>query len=180
MNLFILNPVTFEVDISPEVTLLKFANKIIDRDKTKDKKKAKAELAFIYFMTDYKSDFQSILDENDRAKEIISVIEGLPDGWKEDKIVREARIFYKERSKTIASVALEYQRANIFTLLEKIGTFMESDDANEVQKAATMSAKVNSFIKDIDELEKIVKGQQEVSSNRHRGSQDKSMMEDDD
>lgn len=178
MNLFIFNPTTYEVDINPEAVTLKPFNKIVKRDKTKLKVKAKAEFAYIYFMQDYKSDFQATIDPNIRSAEIIDVLEGLPEGWKPDKTINDALVFYKSRSETIASKALEKQRANIDKLIDKIGTFMGSDDANIVSKAAIMSKNVNQFIKDIDELEKVVKGQQETDS-RHKGSQEKSMMEDD-
>lgn len=177
MNLFIFNPTTYEVDVNPEAALLTPFKKIIKRDKSNLKARAKAELAYIYFMQDFKSDFQSTVNEDIRSTEIISVLDGLPADWKPDKIIKDALVFYKERSMTIAAKALDRQRENIDKLIDKIGDFMDSDDANEVTKAANMSSKVNQFIKDIDALENIVKGQQE-SSERHKGSQDKAMMED--
>lgn len=178
MNLFIFNPSTYEVDIAPEAALLKPFSVLIKRDKTKLKTKVKAELAYIYFMQDFKSDFQSTTDSKKRSLEIIPVLEGLPEGWRPDKLIKEALLFYKERSLTIASKALDRQRDNIDKLIDKVGKFMKSDDANEVVKAANLSSKVLPFIKDIDDLEKMVKGQQE-SSSRHKGSQDKAMLEDD-
>jgi len=177
MNLFILNKSTFEIDISPEVVLLKPFNKIIKRDRSKLKNKAKGELAFIYFMSDYKSDFQNILDYTERQEQVISVIDNLSDEWKPDKVVIDAMDFYKKRSETVASIALEKQRENIQNLVNKVGKFINSDDANDVSKGANISAKINSFIEDLSKLEKLVQGQQE-SSNRHRGSQEKGMMED--
>lgn len=177
MQLFLFNQSTFEVDVSPEITQIKPLNKLVTRDKSVLKLVAKAELAYIYFMADYKSDFQSIIDEDERSKEIITVLDNLPKGWKPDKAVQDAIIFYKERSKTIASVALEHQRKNVYTLITKIGDFINSDDIGEIQKATTISEKIKGLILSIDDLEKIVKGQQETES-RHRGSQQKGMLED--
>lgn len=179
MSFFIKNNDTLEVEITGEALQLKPFIKLVNRDKTKLKKKAKAELVYVYYYADYKSEFQSIIDIKEREEEIISVLDDLPKSWKPDKAVVDAIEFYRKRSETIASKALEKQRENIDKLIDKIGIFMQDDDANIVSKAAMMSKGVNQFIRDIDELEKIVKGQQELHQGEIRGSQEKSLLEDD-
>jgi len=179
MNLFILNRDTYEVDIDPTLTLINPFKKIIDRDKTLLKKKAKAELAYIYFMCDYKSDFITILDEEIKKQEIIASIEGLDSTWKEDKVIKQACEFYIKRRETLASIALDTQTKIVHKLLAKIETFADDDDAAVVQKATAMAEKIKNLITQINDLEKVVKGQQELIA-RHRGSQEKGMMEDDD
>jgi hypothetical protein len=178
MQLFLFNSSTFQIEISPLVTQLKPLNAIVLRDKGKIKTKAIAELSFIWFQCDNESDFQSILDDGDREKEIISVLENLPPGWKPDTTIRKAMAFYVERSKSIASEALKFQKENITKLIANVGKFMESEDSNDLSRATTISDKIPSLIESISKLEKIVKGQRETES-RHRGSQEKGMMEDD-
>ena len=179
MNLFLMNPTTFEVDINPEALLLKPFHKILARDRSINKKKAKAELAYIYFMCDFRSDYQSTVDLEQRSSDIIEVLDGLPQGYSPDKLVKDACDFYKERSKSIASVALENQRVNVNTLITRIGNFMNSDDVNTVEKASKLSEKIKPLIISIDDLEKIVKGQINSNTSSVRGNQEKALMEDD-
>lgn len=178
MNLFLLNKSTYEVDINPEALLLKPFHKILARDRSQQKKKAKAELAYVWFMCDYKSDYQSYLDEEERSSSIVEVLEGLPKEYKPDKLVKEACEFYRERSKTVASSLLEDQKKGLLLLSSKVKEMLEGDEEVDVSKVATVYTKIPALIKALDEIEKVVKGQQELSSSTHRGSQDKAMYED--
>ena len=87
--------------------------------------------------------------------------------------------FYKEHSRTIATIALETQRNNIQLLIESVGKFMISTDSNDVNRATIISEKIPKLIASIDALEKIVRGQEE-SEDKHRGTQDKAEFEDGD
>ena len=84
----------YEVRVSPEALNLKPFKKLWNRDKTKDKEKAMLELSFIYFYCDPRSDYQYILDDEDR---MIAVKEGigLPENWKLDAAMMDAVTFYK-------------------------------------------------------------------------------------
>lgn len=178
MSFFTLNKETFELDISPETVLLTPFKKIILRDKSKNKNKAMGELAYVYYMVDYKSEFQSVLDEKQRSLDVISMIDSLSERWKPDKIIKDAIKFYRERNETIASLALEAQRDNIQKLINKIGDFIDSTDSNDVNRAVSMSEKLPKLIASIDDLEKVVKGQIEAKASTHRGSQEPGMYED--
>ena len=46
------------------------------------------ELGFIYFFCDVRSDYQYIVDPEDRMREI-KLGEGLPEDWEPDKLVKE-------------------------------------------------------------------------------------------
>jgi len=98
MRLFDL--VNNQLVISEEAYILIPFKAIWDRDKTKLKEKALAELGFVYFMEDYKSDFSDIVNDEERSTEITSVL-GLPSGWKEDAVVRNAREFYHKGAKKL-------------------------------------------------------------------------------
>ena len=67
----------YRVIIEPETLLLKPFRLIWERDKKETKEKAINELGFIYFFADPRSDYQYIVDEEDRIK-AIKEGEGLP------------------------------------------------------------------------------------------------------
>lgn len=176
-SLFIFNPTDYSVEISPELTFITPFRKLINRDRSKYKKRAKGELAYIYLVCDFKSPYRSTINVEERKKNVIDALIDLSDDWVEDKLVTEAMDYYVENNKTIASIALEHQRNNVHNLITRIGDFINSSDIAEIQKAVVISEKIEGLISSIDKLEKIVKGERE-SKDRHKGSQDKSMMED--
>ena len=64
----------FKVVISEEALLLKPFKTIWNRDKSKDKNRALQELGFIYFFCDPRSDYQYLIDEEEREKSIKRII----------------------------------------------------------------------------------------------------------
>ena len=67
MNLFEISE--GQLQIQPEAYALRAFKVLWDRDKTKGKDKAIIELAFVYFMTDFKSDFTDVIEPfNRRAR----------------------------------------------------------------------------------------------------------------
>ena len=183
MRLFELNHKSYEVTVAPEGLTLTPFKKIVRRDKTKAKTKAQAELAFVYFFADLKSDFQTTLHERERIAEITEVLE-LPKGWLPDKVVMEAVKFYRKRSKTISSQLLEDSR----TGASKVSKFLKDvdlalvDNNNkpiyDAKKVAETIKALPAIIEAIDDIEKIVTSQQELNKSNHRGSQEKGMFED--
>ena len=83
----------YKITIDPEAMLLKPFKKIWNRDKTASKDKAMMELGFIYFFCDIRSDYQYIVDLEER-KNAIKLGEGMLDTWEPDNIVNEAIEFY--------------------------------------------------------------------------------------
>jgi len=94
MRLFEL--INHQVIISEEAYALKPFKAIWDKDKSKNKVKAVDELAYVFFMEDFKSDFTDILNEDERRAEILTNL-SLGEKYKESKEVIEARKFYKDR-----------------------------------------------------------------------------------
>ena len=60
----------YKLNISEEALLLKPFKEIWQRDKSKNKDKALQELGYIYFMSDPRSDYQYLVDEEERSKAI--------------------------------------------------------------------------------------------------------------
>jgi hypothetical protein len=83
----------YEVKVAPEALTLKPFKKIWDRDKSKTKEKAIQEFGFLYFYCDPRSDYQYIIDPEDRL-EAVKKGEGFSDDWKPDAILKDAIEFY--------------------------------------------------------------------------------------
>jgi hypothetical protein len=113
-----------KLTISEEAYLLNPFKKLWDRDKTKDKERALAELGYVYYIEDFKSDFSDIIDESDRVMEVRGSLD-LPKGWKEDVLVKEAREFYRKRSEEILPLLL---LRDAKTIIDKMRTFYREVD----------------------------------------------------
>lgn len=141
----------YRVVISEEAMMLKPFKKLWDRDNSPNKNKALNELAFIYFYTDPRSDYQYITIPEDRIK-AIKEGEGLPDTWKPDKDVLKAIDFY-DSFKPMSALLLDDSRKMINKLREYISNidFNEKDDKGK--PIYTMNS-ITSTIKQIPELTK--------------------------
>ena len=100
MKLFELenNVVTF----SPQALLLEPFKALWERDKSKGKAYSKAELAYIWYMEDVRSDFYDIIDEDERRTEVLKFLTELPSTYTPDTKSEEALIFYKKMSEGIS------------------------------------------------------------------------------
>lgn len=170
----------FKLTISEEALLLKPIKAVWDRDKSKNKQKALMELGFIYFMNDPRSDYQYLVDEEERTKAIITG-EGMPANWKPDKIVLEASSFYNSFKPT-ASLLLEDIRFMIDQYRKKLRTMasegFEELSVKELKDINALIKALPSLIKDLDETEKALASEMR-SSSKMRGQGEKTIFEDD-
>lgn len=95
MSFLTLNPETYEIDIEPEALLLAPIKSLYKKDKTKDKRHFKNEMAFIYFYANAKSDYLFVTNEKERASKIMTDLE-MEDKGTISKELAEAIEFYKE------------------------------------------------------------------------------------
>jgi len=151
MNLFELK--NHKLTFSPQALELAPFKVLWQRDKSKNKEKAIKELTYIWYMDDHRSDFFDIIDEEERSKEILSLID-LPNNWKADDKVNEARNFYRDRSDTISVKMLK----NTMSLLEKVNTMLGNIDPNETYRDAQGN------IKHVYDLKKIVDVAKQIPS----------------
>lgn len=91
----------YEVRVAPEALTLKPFKKIWDRDKSKNKERATSELSFLYFYCDPRSDYQYIVNDEDRM-EAVKHGEGYADDWKPDAVLSAAIDFYSSFSTSSA------------------------------------------------------------------------------
>ena len=171
----------YKVVISEEAFALKVFRQIWNRDRSVNKDKAIMELGYVYFMVDPRSDYQYLVDEDERSKAIIEG-EGLPNGWKPDKIVTEAMEFYS-RFKPTAALLLEdtrYAVDKLRKLLREIDLNQLDDKGKPIYTLNSITAtikQVPSLAKDLDEAEKALASEMR-SEGKMRGSGEKTIFED--
>lgn len=167
----------YKVVIEPELLTLKPFKQIWTRDKTVNKDKALAEIAFIYFMTDPRSDYQYLVDDKERM-EAIKEGEGLPPKWQPDRIVTEAMNFYMS-FKPISALLLEDTRFMVDKYRKRLKA-QEFDDLEikDLKEVGALIKQISPLIKDLDEAEKALNSEMK-SSGKMRGSGEKTIFEDD-
>lgn len=171
----------YEVEIEPEAIMLKPFKVLWNRDRRVGHSMAKQELAYIYFMGDPRSDYQYIVDEEVRSQEVIQGL-GMPEGWKPDKLVKQALEFYKT-FKPMSAGLLEDTRYAINKLremLRDIDLDERDDKGKPVHTLASITSTIKqipALVKDLDEAERAL-AKDIVQESRARGSQTKSILED--
>lgn len=171
----------YKITISEEALLLKPFKEIWQRDKSKNKDKALQELGYVYFMSDPRSDYQYLVDEEERSKSIKEG-EGIPNDWNPDKAVLDAITFYKSFKPTSALLLEDTRFAvdKLRKLLREIDLTQTDDKGKPIYTLNTITATIKqipSLVKDLDEAEKTL-SKEIMESNKVRGSQEKSMYED--
>lgn len=182
MELFELKDYT--VVFSPQALLLKPFKILWTRDKNKLKTRALAELAFVFYYSDFKSDFSDILDEELKIQEIVRNL-NVSDDWKPDDKVMDACQFYIERSETVSSRLLK----NIIQGVNNIGEMFKDIDVNAIDdkgkpvyniaQLVTAAKSIPALITALKEAEIEVKKQSSIKDSNLRGTtRSKSMFED--
>lgn len=168
--------------IEPEALVLKSIKNLWNRDRSKEKGRALAELGFIYFMVDPRSTYSYITNPEDRAAKII-LEEGLPSNWKPDKIVEEAMKTYKDSVITTSYLLLEDAKFAVDNLRKYLREmdFTATDDKGKpkypVNTLATAVNQMTDMAEKLMKTEKIVA--QEIAENsKMRGQKEKTIMED--
>lgn len=178
MNLFEMN--NYKLQIQPEAYSIFPFKKIWDRDKSKDKKIALEELAYVYFMADFTSDFADILNPEEKHKEVMRSVISDPN-WKPDESIIEAVKFYVERQRTIALTLLEDAKHGISKLSSYLRDInfndTETDKSGEVKpkhdikKFADTIRQIPAIIGALKELEDTVKKEREAEKGLRGGKQ---------
>lgn len=170
-----------KVKFSPQALELKPFKALWLRDKSEDKARANAEMAFVYYFSDYKSDFANETNNEIRAKEIMKIVDGMK--IPPDNLVYEACDFYTERQKTISIELLYAARVAAskikqfyldvdLTVTDKSGKPIW--DITKLQNSLTNLSKT---IEGLENLEDRVKREMEEASGM-RGNRKKAMFED--
>tara|TARA_R110000803_G_scaffold34283_1_gene74897 strand:+ start:476 stop:1033 length:558 start_codon:yes stop_codon:yes gene_type:complete len=182
MNLFELDSSNVVV-FSPQALLIAPFKKIWDADKTKDKKNAMRALSYIYYMSDDRSDYMYLLDEEERSDVVKQALQ-LPASWKGNtKDLVRARHYYEEMSATTSTKLLKSTRL----VVQKISSFLDNIDMDErddrskkpvhdISKITASVQKIPSLIKALNEIEKEVVKEKALKS--QSGNKEMSMFDD--
>lgn len=166
----------YKIEISEEAFALKVFRQIWNRDRTVNKEKAISELGYVYFMVDPRSDYQYIVspEERDRA---IKEAEGLPKGWKPDKLVKEAMELY-DSFKPASALLLEDTRYMVDKFRKKMRSINFEDlEVKELKEIGALIKQIPVLVKDLDEAEKALASEMR-NQGRMRGQGEKTIMED--
>lgn len=171
----------YKIIISEEALALKPFKVIWTRDKSPTKDRAISELAFVYFFADPRSDYQFIVDEEERVK-MIKEGEGMPEKWVVDKQITEAIEFYHQ-FKSTAALLLESTR----TLVDKLTKQMKEIDMNATDDKGKPIYALNVYtntikqipelVRAIDDAERAVNAEA-AQNTKMRGQGEKTIMED--
>ena len=168
----------YNLTIDPMALSLKPLKTIWNRDKTEKKERAISEIAYIYFMEDPRSDYQYIIDREERSK-AIKEGEGLKSTWQPDGTVKEAMKLYAS-FKTTSALLLEDTRALVDGYRNKLRDLtsdMSELDVKDVKELGAIIKQVPSMVKDLDEAERAL-AKEIAQSDKVRGAQEKSIYED--
>ena len=172
----------YTLTIEPEALTIKSIKNLWNRDKSKNKERALSELGYIYFMVDPRSTYSYITDIDSREEKII-LEEGLPKGWKPDKVVQDAMKSYKDSIVTTSYLLLEDTKFAVDNLRKYLRSmdFTETDDKGKPKYPVnTLATAVNQVA---DLAEKLMKAertvaQEIVENSKMRGQKEKSILED--
>ena len=117
MNIFEVK--NFKVVFSPQALMLKPFREIWDLDPSKEKEIATAELSYVYYMCDDRSDYQYVLDAEERHDNIVKEIDLLGSNWIKGAYIDRAMDFYRKSSETTTTRLLRSTRG----VIDKISHF---------------------------------------------------------
>lgn len=171
-----------EIIISPEAYTITVYKKIWDRDKSKDKSKAKMDLAYIFWFKDFRSYIGDITDEVQKHNEIVSLIDDTRK-YEPDDLVKEAIEVYSKDiplslgfltdvKKGINELRRYFRELNLTEVDMKTGKPVHN--ANQVMTSIT---KTKDLLDTLEKLELKVKKDLDVQGNA-RGNKEIGMYED--
>lgn len=171
----------YELKVDDELLLLKPFRKLYNQDRSQSKGRFYDFLMVLYYVYDLRSDFQYIVDEKERLKEVCEA-NGLEE-YKFTPLEKECIALYQKMSESTSSLLLQSTRACV----EKVRKFLEEGaDPGKVDDKGKPMYPINvivSAVKQIPQLAKDLKDA-EVALNKEiqesgkvRGSQELSVMD---
>lgn len=89
----------YQLKVADEAMLVKPIRKLYNQDRSASKEQFYRQMSYLYFMTDPRSTYSYILNEEERAKAIIEQ-EGLEKDFKPSPLLQEAMDVYKKHTIT--------------------------------------------------------------------------------
>lgn len=140
---------------SPEASHIPEFNRIIERDDSENKTVASKELAFIYFMIDWESDYAH-LSEDRRYDEVRTDL--FDEDWHPDEAVEEAMDKYRHLYVNDYIEMLESARKGA----RKLRKYFEDVDLNETDHNGKLKYKATDLTRNLKDVGSIIEGLQEL------------------
>lgn len=180
MNLIRLE--NYEIKVEDELLLLKPFKKKYSQDKSKDKSNFITFLMILYFVYDPRSDFQYIIDDDQRLEEVCTS-NGIKIP-KFDSLEKECIELYKKLCLTTSSELLRRTKIAV----DKVGNFLENidltllDDKGKpvytINSITTAIKQVPQLAKDLVAAEKAIKKDLEEGGRARGNYGNKTLMDD--
>lgn len=160
MNLFIEDQ--WKIKVSPEAKLVPEFKALITKDKTKDKRNAIADLAFVYFYTDYKSPY-SKYTATERVAAVNKIV-GYPPEQQPHTILMKAVAKYAELQETPSIRSLIAIRESLMAstrIIERLKTQIEDaldappPEDDEEDENSTPAANLAELVEQVEQLLKL-------------------------
>lgn len=142
-----------EFKLADEALLVRPIRELFQKDKSKKKEEFWKQISYLWFMCDPRSNYQYLVDEDVRAKEV-KIQEGLGEDWEPSELLKEAMDIYRKQTITTASLLLEGMRKGI----ENVRRFLAEVDLfavdEKTQKPLYQVSTITSALKQVPELAK--------------------------
>lgn len=174
----------YEVKPAPEILLVKPFRRLYNQDRSKNKEQFMQQMSYVFFMTDPRSTYAYMVDEEEREKAIIEQ-EGLPEDFHPSPLLVEAMTIYAKHTETSSSKLLTSIRVAIDALIEEMNDSKEllnerTDKGARVTKTNDLITSINNVMKmipQLQDLEKKVAAEVTEKETRAKGAENK-MFED--
>ena len=169
--------------VSEEAWGLTPFNKILKRDKSKDKEIALKEMLFIFYYCDIRYYYVQI-DEDLRYNEIKSDI-GLPDKWVMDDLIKEGIEMYEKNTQSVIEKLYKQSlkaASDIGDYLEGSKKLLDERDklgkpTSDISKITTALSKIPKLMADLKSAYKEVVKEQEDLAGKKKGAKEFNIFE---
>lgn len=173
----------FQLSIADEALLIKPIRKLWNQDRSASKDMFYKQMSYLYFMVDPRSTYSYILDEKERAKEIIAQ-EGLEEDFTPSPLLKEAMEVYKKHTVTpsqeLLNAALKAAHTvSEFLVKDNILDIVDKNGRPKYQISSITSAlkNVEGIVSSLQNLQRKVESELSEQS-KARGSQELTIFDD--
>lgn len=167
----------YSLQIADEALLIKPIRKLYNQDRSASKEQFYRQMSYLYFMVDPRSTYNYILNEEDRAKEIITQ-EGLDKDFKPSPLLQEAMEIYRKHTVTPSQELLNAALTAAHTVsnfLKKPDILEDVDDKGkpkyQISSITAALKNVEGIVSSLQNLQKKVESELTEQS-KARGSQE--------
>lgn len=171
----------YQIEIEPELLLLKPFKKVFNNDRTKTKSKFMEFITLVYFTIDPRSDFSYITDEESRLQEVFKVNGITPYKFNADE--KECIELYRQMTTTASLRLLK----NTQVAIDRIGDYLVNIDMNEKDDKGKLVNSISQVVSAVDKIPQLVAKVSEAEKaiakeleekGRARGGNTKKLFED--